>query len=143
MRSVDLVISAYKEDLEWLNHIPATFRQVYIYNKGPGMIIGVDIPYTEIKLKNIGRCDHTYLYHVIHNYNNLADVTIFATGSTYALTHKRNKFRFTLNKTLETRNTVFYADRYENVKKDLYNFTMESYPASYANNNIGVNSQKD
>jgi hypothetical protein len=142
MRSVDLVISAYKEDLEWLNHIPATFHHVYIYNKGPGMISGVDIPYTEIKLKNIGRCDHTYLYHVIHNYNNLADVTIFATGSTYALTHKRNKFRFTLNKTLETRNTVFYADRYENVKKDLYNFTMESYPASYANNNIGVNSTK-
>jgi hypothetical protein len=106
------------------------------------MITGVNIPYTEIKLKNIGRCDHTYLYHIIHNYNNLADVTIFATGSTHALTHKRNKFRFTLNKTLETRNTVFYADRYENVKEDLYNFTMESYPASYANNNIGVNSTK-
>ena len=66
MRSVDLVISAYKEDLEWLNHIPAKFHHVYIYNKGPGMISGVDIPYTEIKLKNIGRCDHTYLYHVIH-----------------------------------------------------------------------------
>ena len=142
MRSVDLVISAYKEDLEWLNHIPATFRQVYIYNKGPGMISGVDIPYKEIKLKNIGRCDHTYLYHIIHNYDTLADVTIFATGSTYALSHKRNKFRFTLTKTLETRNTVFYADRYENVKEDLYNFTMESYPASYANNNIGVNSTK-
>ena len=46
MRSVDLVISAYKEDLEWLNHIPATFHHVYIYNKGPGMISGVDIPYT-------------------------------------------------------------------------------------------------
>ena len=142
MRSVDLVISAYKEDLKWLNHIPATFHHVYIYNKGPGMITGVNIPYTEIKLKNIGRCDHTYLYHIIHNYDKLADVTIFATGSTHALTHKRNKFRFTLNKTLETRNTVFYADRYENVKEDLYNFTMESYPASYANNNIGVNSTK-
>lgn len=142
MRSVDLVISSYKEDLKWLNDIPATFRQVYIYNKGPGMISGVNIPYTEIKLKNIGRCDHTYLYHIIHNYDNLADVTIFATGSTHALSHKRNKFRFTLNKTLETRNSVFYADRYENVKEDLYNFTMESYHASYSNNNIGVNSTK-
>jgi len=140
MRSVDLVISAYKEDLEWLNHIPATFGQVYIYNKGPGMISGVDIPYTEIKLKNIGRCDHTYLYHVIHNYNNLADVTIFATGSTYALTHKRNKFRFTLNKTLETRNTVFYADRLENVKKDLYKFQLNNWEATGIRNKGSENS---
>jgi len=140
MGSIDLVISAYKEDLSWLNHIDASFNMVYIYNKGPGLITGVNIPYTEIKLKNIGRCDHTYFYHIIHNYDNLADVTIFATGSTHALSHKRKKFEFTLEKTLETRNTVFYADKYTNVKKDLYNFTLDSYPSAFKGNNVGMNS---
>jgi len=141
MGSIDLVISAYKEDLSWLNDIDASFNMVYIYNKGPGLITCVNIPYTEIKLKNIGRCDHTYLYHIIHNYYNLADVTIFATGSTHALSHKRKKFEFTLEKTLETRNTVFYADRYNNIKQDLYNFTLDSYGSAFKGNNVGMNSR--
>ena len=140
MRSVDLVISAYKEDLEWLNYIPAKFHHVYIYNKGPGMISGVNIPYTEIKLKNIGRCDHTYLYHIIHNYDNLADVTIFATGSTYTIPHKKKKFQFTLHKTLETNNTVFYADRLDNVKKDLYRFQLNNWEATGVKNKGSENS---
>ena len=34
-----------------------------------------------IKLKNIGREGHTYLSHIINNYDKLADITIFLPGS--------------------------------------------------------------
>ncbi len=81
--TVDLVIARYKEDLSWLKdyaHLP--FRKIYIYSKSKEPIqcprsSGCKI----IQLPNVGVCDHTYLYHITTQYNNLADYTIFLPGS--------------------------------------------------------------
>jgi hypothetical protein len=91
--TVDLVIARYKEDLNWLsNYKNKSFRRVIIYNKGPDMacpsLRGCEI----IKLQNVGMCDHTYLYHIVHEYNNLADFTIFLPGSA-DLPHKEARQR--------------------------------------------------
>ena len=65
---VNFVIAKYNENVEWtkkLNH------KVTIYDKS-------DNPIPEsIKLKNIGREGETFLYHIVNNYDNLDDVTVF------------------------------------------------------------------
>ena len=72
--SYEIVIARYNEDLSWLKKIPKSIK-ITIYNKGKD-----DIEYPFIKLPNIGRESHTYLYHIIQNYDILADNTIFCQG---------------------------------------------------------------
>lgn len=60
----EIVIARYNEDLHWLNTIQ-DIDLITIYNKGPL----IDTSYINHKnvvvhnIPNVGRCDHTYLYH--------------------------------------------------------------------------------
>jgi len=142
MTKIDLVISYYKENLDWLNdykHVP--FSRVFIYNKGPGSIPAVPFPYIERKLDNIGRCDHTYMYHIIENYDDLGEVTLFCTAS-LALGHKRDLFDFILNKTVSTGDSVFKGSYFNDVKKDKYNFALDKWEATLKTNNDGPDAAK-
>ena len=133
--NIDLIIAYYKEDLDWLNNYKhINFRYIFIYNKGDQQIPNINRPFIEIKLDNIGKCDHTYLYHIITNYNNLADVTIFTPGSV-SLKKRKDKFNIIVNQTITTLNSVFIAFIYNNVSKDLYDFNIDYYSCSYDNNN--------
>lgn len=70
-----IVVARYNEDMNYL--IPFS-NVVIIYNKGEQ-----NIPHefkNVINLPNIGRETHTYLYHIITNYNNLAENTMFIQG---------------------------------------------------------------
>jgi len=74
-KKFQMVIARYNEDITWL--LP--FKDiVIIYNKG----IYIDIlnNFHTINLKNYGRESHTYLYHIITNYDNLSDKIIFFQG---------------------------------------------------------------
>jgi hypothetical protein len=78
-----LVVARYNEDLFWLNWLP--FRpRVIVYNKGvaikPLDDIAPNAGGTVIPLPNVGRESHTYLHHIVANYDQLADVTIFVQG---------------------------------------------------------------
>jgi len=71
----EIVVARYNEDLSWLEQLPKDIK-ITIYNKGKD-----DIKYPYIKLPNIGRESHTYMYHIVENYNNLAEMTIFCQGN--------------------------------------------------------------
>jgi hypothetical protein len=72
----EIVVARYKENLDWLKKIKKSKDiKITVYNKGPD-----DISINAIQLPNIGRESHTYLYHIINNYDNLADQTIFCQG---------------------------------------------------------------
>jgi hypothetical protein len=74
-KKVQMVISRYMEDVKWL--LP--FKDiVIIYNKGDydPLLNNFNI----INLKNYGRESHTYLYHIINNYDNLTEKIIFFQG---------------------------------------------------------------
>lgn len=115
----DLIIARYKEKLNWLQHYKMyPFRNVIIYNKNEddndkssasigGSLNGKEC--IKINLLNEGRCDHTYLYHIIENYDTLADVTVFAKGSS-DMYRENKKLKFTVAKVFETRNTVMSND---------------------------------
>jgi len=70
----EIVVARYNEDLSWLKNLPKSIK-ITIYNKGND-----DIEYSFIKLPNVGRESHTYLHHIINNYDKLADQTIFCQG---------------------------------------------------------------
>jgi hypothetical protein len=130
----DLVIAYYKEDLDWLaKYKDRPFRKIFIYTKGAEHPVS-PLPYIEKKLPNIGRCDHTYLYHIVHNYDDMATVTIFTTGSTGAITHKRNKFQFVIDKVFTTHDTVFRGHRLKSIKETFQDFKLDSWQATDSNN---------
>jgi hypothetical protein len=66
---MQFVIAKYNEDISWIEGL----TNFIIYNKGselPGSIV----------LPNIGREAHTYLYHIVMNYDTLAEHTCFLQG---------------------------------------------------------------
>lgn len=64
-----IVISRVDGNVDWAyTHNP---EDCVIYNKGSDEIKG------SIKLDNVGGCSHTYLRHIITNYDNICQVTIF------------------------------------------------------------------
>jgi hypothetical protein len=71
---INIVVSRYNEDITWA--LPYNDIAI-IYNKGNH---NIDEFTNQYHIENIGREGHTYLYHIIHNYNNLAERTIFLQG---------------------------------------------------------------
>lgn len=68
----ELVIARYSENLEWANKYKIFST---VYNKGNDILEG------SISISNIGREAHTYLYHIVNNYHNLAEYTAFVQGN--------------------------------------------------------------
>jgi hypothetical protein len=75
-KGVDIVVARYNENLEWLSPYSTICK---IYNKGKDDTR--DNFNTIEKIPNIGREAHTYLYHIIKNYDNLAKITLFTQGN--------------------------------------------------------------
>lgn len=69
--TVNIIIARYQEDISWSDQY-SDHRTVY--NKGDSL----DCKYIPLSL--IGREAYTYMYHVVNNYNNLSDYTVFAQG---------------------------------------------------------------
>ena len=70
-----VVIARYQEDLDWANGISCCT----IYNKGSPL----EHKHTVLSLPNVGREGHTYLYHIIENYDHLDDHTCFLQGNPF------------------------------------------------------------
>ena len=132
--NIEIVVSRYNEDLEWINKPPFNMYPVTVYNKGVNNNFHVRSPHTVIQLDNVGRCDHTYLYHIVHNYDKLADITVFLPGSS-DIEFKLNKAKQLLYEIKKYKNTVFIGTKYRNVAKELYNFKLDSWKSTNKKNN--------
>lgn len=134
----DLVIARYNEDLQWLRRINLSrFSRLFIYNKGnkgfvvPSLINRGKCVVEVNHLPNVGRCDHTYMHHIIENYGNLGDTTIFLPGSC-DMSYKWEKALRTIKKALSTGKTVL--DSKEEKETDMYNFYLNDWKASNEKN---------
>lgn len=82
--SYSIVVARYQEDVDWVNDLKYIFIntriQPFIYNKGTPL---EHYPLSYISLSNVGRESHTYLYHIIHNYDNLSDLVFFTQGNPF------------------------------------------------------------
>jgi hypothetical protein len=141
-KNIELVIARYNENLEWLNTEPYNKYSNIIYNKGINDNFNNNILTKRIiKLNNLGRCDETYLNHIVNNYDNLADITIFLPGS-LNIDFKDSKAKLLINEIEKHQDTVFISNKYNNVKKDLYDFQLDYWVATgKENNNINPESK--
>ena len=74
----EFVIAHYNENFDWLK---AYADNCHIYNKNR-RTESMDLDFYQWEsLPNVGRESHTYLYHIISNYDRLADITVFLQGS--------------------------------------------------------------
>lgn len=72
-----IVIARYNEDLSWVKNLSSKDIQIFIYNKGREIDDNFSNNTTVIDLENIGREAHTYLQHIIENYDSLPEKIIF------------------------------------------------------------------
>jgi hypothetical protein len=122
---VEVVVSWYKEDLGWISEMNLTTKfPIKIYAKGIAEH-PVYQRYIAGPIPNLGMESHTYIYHIVHNYDNLAPCTIFAVGGITAAERGRlkvDKLEYALAHidTCEEQGVVIMAD---NVRgKKIMNF---------------------
>ena len=131
---IQCVVARYNEDVEWSKTEPYSSIDTICYNKGPRIPGNCTLTNCRvINIDNVGRCDHTYLYHIIQNYNNLAPITFFMPGSCMD-PHKIGGTNSVLNHILETKNTVLQGQRMSNLYKELYDFTLDNWSATNIQN---------
>lgn len=69
-----LVVARYEEDISWVSKYS---DNMIIYNKGSTNSIPSDKVYD---LPNVGREAHTFLWHIVNNYDHLDDLLVFVQG---------------------------------------------------------------
>ena len=74
----EIVIAHYNENLQWLLKFNLN-QHIYVYHKGRPIVPDYRFHQWEV-LPNVGRESHTYLHHIINNYDCLANVTVFLQG---------------------------------------------------------------
>jgi hypothetical protein len=96
----DLIIARYEEDVSWIENIDSSDINIFLYNKGKEDIpILLKKPIFYKTLKNIGRDPHTYIHHIVENYDNLPEYIIFVQGNPFD--HCSNLFEKISNHTTE------------------------------------------
>ena len=83
-----IVVARYNENIEWIKNLDPNLFDIFIYNKGDD--INLNLNCKVIKLNNTGRESHTYLYHIISNYENLPEQIIFTQA--HPFDHTRSNF---------------------------------------------------
>ena len=82
MRKIQVVVSRFNENLDWLLILNNLDIDILIYNKGEENIdyIKHNIRCEIRNIPNIGREGSTYIDHIINNYKKLYNYTIFVQG---------------------------------------------------------------
>ena len=131
--NIDIIVSRYNEDLEWMNEYPFNKFKYIVYNKGINDNFNKKYIKKIIKIDNVGRESHTYLYHIIHNYNNLAKINIFLPGSLDI--EKKNYRSKNLIKLVKKNKKAYFIGYYRyNIKEKFDNFNLDEWQSSNLKN---------
>ncbi len=128
------IIARYNEDLKWTTKHPFNKIKYIVYNKGPNDNFTKKNVIKTVKLENIGREGNTFLYHIINNYNNLDDITIFLPGSV-DMVNKKYIAEEMINKILKYNKSIIVSQKILSIfDKDIYNFKVDKYSSTNTNN---------
>ena len=138
----DLVIAFYleKEELHKFKKFSEKYKyNTYIYNKGYFNIS--DNWFKTIDLPNKGLHCHSYLYHIVHNYDRLSDVTIFMLGSGFRGKKKENKAKWLLHNANKCKG--FMAQHIWKASNEDYDFELPFYDIlDYTNKSLHEGSNR-
>ena len=129
--NVEIIVSRYNENLNWLNEYPFNQFEYIVYNKGDNDNFEKNNVKKIINLENVGRCDHTYLYHLIKNYHNLSKILVFFPGS-INIDYKKSKAIQILNKIIESnyKNAYFAGFYHKNLREHYKHFAKDDHKCS-------------
>lgn len=147
INNISIVIARYNESLDWILEAPfSDFSGCYIvYNKGPNDNFVKDGVKTIINLPNVGRCDHTFLYHIVNSYDSIsANITVFLPGSINIVCpktnhqYKKDQAIKLLTAIMNNGRACFIADLRadKGLHHDLRDFSLEHWEASDPTNTI-------
>jgi hypothetical protein len=118
-KDITIIISRYNEDLKWTLEYPYNKYKYIVYNKGVNSNFEKTNVIDTIELPNVGRESHTYLHHIIKNYDNLNKINVFLPGSidtTHTIFKKKLISTRLLNNIEKYNRAVFVS--FDNVKNN-------------------------
>jgi len=121
-----ICISRYNEDLSWTLEYPFNQFHYIVYNKGINEHFEKKYVVKIVPLPNVGRCDHTYLYHVLTYYQTLPNIVIFLPGSTNMDKKKFIAKKLLLN-ILLTKKAIFIGIPVPSILEKFKSFSQETY----------------
>jgi hypothetical protein len=133
--NIEIVVARYNEDLSWLHREPFNQYPNIIYNKGKTRVDKFPKTRAIIELENTGREYASYLHHIISNYNNLANITVFLPGSTDNW-GKEPKARRLLAEVEKHQDSVFIGTHFDDIVKDLFYFYLDDYSGTDIRNDV-------
>ena len=131
---VEIVVSRYNEKLEWLDEYPFNQFTYTVYNKGINQEFNKTNVVQIIDLPNVGRCDHTNIYHIVNNYNNLAPITVFFPGSIDGMLTKKNNAIKILENIKKYKTAIFLVSYVNNLKTHFNNFILDDWVCTNSEN---------
>ena len=136
MTTVKIVVARYNESLCWLNEYPFNQFEYIVYNKGDNDTFEKNHVTQIVTLENVGRCDHTYLYHIIENYENLSNINVFFTGSLDTIPFKKTKAINILNNIMQSNyiNAYFIGIYHDCLKTNYQDFTLDNWSCTNPDN---------
>lgn len=140
---IEIVISRYNEDLKWTTEYPFNKYKYIVYNKGGN---NEDYEKTNVlrsyNIKNQGKCDHTYLYHIVHNYDNMADIVVFLPGCINECYFKFAKAKLIIDLLDKYNEAFFVVDYHTNnsILEEYYYFKVDDYK-SMSQSNLEKNAE--
>lgn len=132
-----IVLARYKEDIEFILEDEFKDYEIWIYNKGD------EIKNEKIKkrckiisLPNVGKCDHTYLYYILQEYDNLPDITLFLPASYYYIDYKKEKVDTILKDIKKYKNKSILPgyDMKKSIGDSLYSFVLDEWKTTFKKN---------
>jgi hypothetical protein len=116
---VEIIVARYQENVRWLESIPyELYDRMTIYNKGDDIDIHCK-NLQVIKLQNVGRDIHSFLFHITQRYHCLAPITVFLHGSSYEVPKDRI-YKELMKKLAAGQKNFCYVTK--SIDKDLENF---------------------
>ncbi len=138
-KTKQIILSRFNENLDYLKDNPLLFKDydIIIYNKGPE----INNEYIKerckiINLPNVGRETHSFLYHIIENYNtfekSLYNFYLFLPASFYKHEKKLEIVLSILTQmiNIESANIFYKYLLSKPVYEELYDFTLEEWDAT-------------
>lgn len=134
--SVNIIVSRYNEELNWTTKDTYNKYKYIVYNKGTNEYFDKKNVSKIVNVPNVGRESHTYLYHIVNNYDNLADINVFLPGSidTNHKVFKKNKFAKKLLTNIEKYNNAVFLSfgniKNNSITKEFRNFKVDVYSST-------------
>jgi len=131
MENVSIIVSRYNEDLKWTLESPFNKFKYIVYNKGDNDDFDKTNVIEIINIENVGKNDHTYLYHIIQNYYNLSNILVFLPGSVN-MDYKKSKATQILNNIIKSnyKKAYFIGHYQSNIRDSFDNFQLEEWKNS-------------